>query len=79
MKQVLKQVHNLMMNCSSVGEFRSYCFEVSYSNKALKHKIEELFKTGTLAAEHSKVPMYYFTATTNGMKQDRFGKFYKAV
>lgn len=79
MKQVLNQVHNLMMNCTSLQEFQSYSFEVYYSNKALKTKIKELFKAGTLAAEHTKLPMYYLAPTVYGMKQDRFGKFYKAV
>jgi hypothetical protein len=76
MKEVLRKVHNLMISCSSVDEFQAYSFEVYYVHRELKAEIIELFNYGTLAAEHSLLPIYYFEATKHGLRQDRFGNFF---
>ena len=61
----LNKIHNLSMNCNTELELNEYLTALGYD-----------IKTG-LAGEHTKVPMYYFRASTSsGKKQDRDGKWY---
>lgn len=78
---VLNKLHNLMLNCSNINEFKDHvvcliCDNVY--NECYDSVLDNALSNPVLAAECTIIPMYYFKASTkSGMKQDRFGQFYK--
>jgi hypothetical protein len=71
-----------MLSCRDPRELRERLFLLSLDN-LFNEVSDSLFDTlivnSTLAAECSVLPMYYLQASdSSGMKQDRYGNWYKA-
>lgn len=68
------------MNCTSKNELVEHVVSLSVDNVFNDQYDDILDNTLTnpvLAADCSKIPIYYFKASeTSGMKQDRFGNWY---
>jgi hypothetical protein len=74
----LRKLHNLMLNCSSPDEMKQWLINVTYNNRDKVDWVESALKNPSVAANCSILPIYYLVASkTSGMKQDRFGKWYK--
>ncbi len=79
MKDILRKLHNLMLNCSTEIELEYYGLELCYQHPELKAEIRGLLKGAKVAAECSMIRIYYFEATDKGKRQNRDGTFYDVV
>lgn len=78
---ILSKIHNLMINCDSKRELQDHIVSLSVDNVYNDHYdalLDNILINPVLAANYSKIPIYYFKASsTSGMKQDKNGNFYK--
>lgn len=75
----LRKFHNLTLNCTSPEELYEHAFLLCVQSRlpSTKRMLNNLINNATLAAECSRLPIYYFEASkTTGLKQDRKGKWY---
>ena len=72
-----RMINNLMMNCATKQEMFDYLFcKVGINAFHSIHMSNSFNKTRQYS--FTVLPIYYFEASkATGMKQDRYGKFYK--
>ena len=78
---VLNKIHNLMLNCKSTEELQFRVQDIKLTNFFSDHYdalIDSVLVNPVLASECTVLPIYYLQASAaSGMRQDRFGKWYK--
>jgi hypothetical protein len=77
----LAKLHNLMINCTNKREFQEHVVNLSVDNVYNDHYdalLDNALENPVLAAEFSKIPLYYFKASMfSGLRQDKDGNFLK--